>query len=785
MSKVFRSFAKTFHQNQREDSDDDEGPKPPSRSGSMNPRRAFSFGRKKVNIDSYEASVVPNAGKDDEIGSGNGDAAPPVLKRRTDKKASLVSNALSAVLGRRRAVEQGAPKPSPSISSSSAHPGEQPSAPQQADGQMAESRPVSTLPQDMPELTEAERARFVSQVNRTKAQNLKAYEDTLSKSCSLEDIHSYRDNLLGEAWTVICQGYLTKEYTRYVDAENRHKRFLKENREVQTAYLRELTALRDQLRTLPEGSGRFLDVSHFEVLRCLDPDLRPLVEAAVQERMKTFLGQSHAQDSELSMIVSKHLAEERSQYVTERDEAVAKAEKLQKQVAALESDSAKTESILDRERKDAKELKESFAECENERNSLKLELDRFVADVEQLKTLQENDQRALKAKEQEIQELEVQLKASLAARMQSSISKSSDSKPASRCTTPSTAPGRSTSSSSSLPANLVSGQLLGLPEAAAETLEVLSGLQDQLCTTPQTALELHRVLEVLGERLDSDCLEAAYKCKPRATAASIELLAHRVRTARKECALARQCCVAMADAVLAASQMDGELDQGRLREGADQALATHKNLLLQSSSVYSQNVSFLEEPRQRAIQAAAVVLGDAGPPPVVSKSKPAHSDNNGPNRSKTPQRGKTEQTGLPSIKSSADERIGDAESTRPSSQETADKSKTPRIDAEELCVSPHMSRRVSSSTGRTVTASKRAITQPFPAMEMELEEDAMQVSLPAAVPAVSKSSQRKANAQLRNSPTPPPEPRQKPDLLQASPPGGGAFVIPRRRNNMS
>lgn len=779
MSKVLRSFAKAF-QNQADDSDDD-GSAPPSKSGSfINPRRAWSFGRKKpAHADSYEVPIVPK----DPAASLGDEAALPIQKRKAGKKSSLVNDALNAVLSRRRSAAVCSPtdeirKPTVGSSSSSTHPptaGSSGSSTHQGEALVDDSRPNSpgSPHPELGELGEAERVRFVSQVSRVKAEALQACEATLASSCSPEDIHAYRDNILGEAWRVICTGYLTKEYTRYVDAENRHKRFLKENREVQTAYLRELTALRDQLRTLPEGAGRFLAVSHFEVLQCLDPDLRPLVEAAVQERMRVFLGQSHAQDSELSKVVSNHLAEERAQYVSERDAAVAIAEKLRKQVAALESDSAKTESVLDRERQDALEVKESLAECESERDALKLELNQFVAELQQLKALHEHEQRAHKAKEQEIQDLEAQLKASLASR--ASTSKSGDSKSASRSTTP----GLPAASSSRTPlAFVASGQVLGLPEAAAETLEIMSGLQGQLGTEPQTAVELHRVLEALGERLDSDCLEAAYKCKPRATAASIELLAHRVRTGRKECAITRQCCITMVEAILATSQLEGEMDLGRLKEAAENVLEIHKNLLLQGSSVSSQNLSFLEEPRLRAIQAAAVVLGDAAPAPPVSRNK---VDNGNTCRSKTPPaRGKTDSSGLPCIKGAGDERSGDAEAMRPMTQQSARTPSSMQADADQLCPSPPVSRRASAGSSRPVLVSKRSLTQPLPSKEEESAADSGQhIALPS--PVVSKSNLRKAN--ITGPASPPTTPAASRRQEQASAPGGGAFVIPRRRTS--
>ncbi|CAE8653800.1 unnamed protein product, partial [Polarella glacialis] len=63
--------------------------------------------------------------------------------------------------------------------------------------------------------------------------------------------------------------------------------------------------------------------------------------------------------------------------------------------------------------------------------------------------------------------------------------------------------------------------------SAAELLGHVWELQDLMESESAFAVDLHKVLEQLSERLDADAMEAAFKSKPRPTAAAVELLAHR------------------------------------------------------------------------------------------------------------------------------------------------------------------------------------------------------------------------------------------------------------------
>ncbi|CAE8596238.1 unnamed protein product, partial [Polarella glacialis] len=179
--------------------------------------------------------------------------------------------------------------------------------------------------------------------------------------------------------------------------------------------------------------------------------------------------------------------------------------------------------------------------------------------------------------------------------------------------------------------------------SAAELLGHVWELQDLMESEPACAVDLHKVLEQLSERLDADAMEAAFKSKPRPTAAAVELLAHRVRASRREGALLRRCCLSLAEAVLDCRQLlqDGGQALENVTKGTDDALATHKALLLESSSGGIMNVGAQEDPRRRALQAAAAVAAggpaikddQVGPKPDVKKSSASSKPNPVPGRS--------------------------------------------------------------------------------------------------------------------------------------------------------
>eukprot|EP00931_Biecheleriopsis_adriatica_P036247 TRINITY_DN2088_c0_g1_i1.p1 TRINITY_DN2088_c0_g1~~TRINITY_DN2088_c0_g1_i1.p1 ORF type:complete len:701 (-),score=180.11 TRINITY_DN2088_c0_g1_i1:286-2388(-) len=521
---------------------------------------------------SRNASVVPSR-------DGSLQAVPtrPSSKRKSQKKATL-SNALSRLLGKKKETSSS-----------------------EVAGSNFGAVPKDTLGEETEELQEEDWKRFVDKVavqKATQMQELAQEFIATNPGTMKEELISFRDNILREAYTVICQGFLKTEYTRFTEVQARHKRMLAESRASQAAYLREITALRDQLRALPDGAGHFLDIQHFDPLSCLDADVRPLVEAAMQERMKQCLSVAHQQDSELSGIVCSYMNKEKESYLLRTEEAEAEAARLLKENERLQEESRVTDCIIDRERADAKEMKDVLEARKDEINSLNLENSALEAEVRRLQGLSESQEKSLKAAQERMAQQAEELQA---AREEAQQAQARAAAPAGRQLAPLQAPEAGVE-----PRRLLEASPEPLDEApcsssALELLGELGLLKEQLPRSPETAVKLHKALERLSERMDSDCLEAAFRCKPRATAASIELLAHRVRTSRKEATLTRRCCISLAEALLQACSA----------AEADQLGNRHKELLMQSLSVASQNLGDLEDPKQRAIQAAAAVHANA------------------------------------------------------------------------------------------------------------------------------------------------------------------------------
>eukprot|EP00440_Ansanella_granifera_P027658 gb/GFBE01030049.1/.p1 GENE.gb/GFBE01030049.1/~~gb/GFBE01030049.1/.p1 ORF type:complete len:755 (+),score=157.47 gb/GFBE01030049.1/:1-2265(+) len=709
----------------------------PSRGGSIAPSRGGSIAPGKDGP-SREGSFFPGR---EELGPSRGasflpgEVVPsspsgPPPTQRSAKKKSTIKDALGRLMGKR--------KPESIANAVS---------------------PASSLNPDgsgLGDLGQADRQRFIDKVETSKSVQLqKEIQQIMSNSPGVtrEELIGFRDVILEEAWSVICNGFLKMEYTRFTEVETRHKKMLKESRDTQTAYLREITALKDQLRTLPDGAARFCDITHFDPMKCIDEDVRPLVEAAVQERMKQCISQAHGADSELNNIVCKFMAKEREEWVARGEAAEEEAAQLRKEFLSLEAEAKATESIIDRERHDAAEVKKALDTCQQERDELLNQL----SEMKELEAEVEKLRKASATQVQELQDLRQQK-----AQQESLVQEWETGKRRSKvaeddkvedqvCPSPSPP---STAASGSRPGTSV--QVSG-DFSAMQLLGQIGELQDKMQTSPEACVELHKVLESLSSKLDADCLEAAYRCKPKATAASIELLAQRVRTSRKEAALARRCCVALAEALAS-------------HTGEAAALAEHQELLEESTSVATQSMGSLEEPKRRAIQAAVAILSAAAEDRAATPSKgPSKGEKNSP---------------LPALKE-----VKEFKELNESSVEHSQEA-------------PQAPKRTSASGAKasTLNARRRSTTQPLPSISLATAEppqpsDSISPPPPSSAPSAAPSLRetpepsffveggKSGNKHLRQlharSITPSDLATVRPGGVKSKP-GGGTFVIPKK-----
>ncbi|CAE8711804.1 unnamed protein product, partial [Polarella glacialis] len=106
-----------------------------------------------------------------------------------------------------------------------------------------------------PAALDAEKLRFLQKVNekRSVADLEKEICHGLTQHWVVQkDLLSFKDSILREAWEVVNEGFLKREFRRFRKAEASKAEMARQSRDLQTAYLREITALKDQIRVLPE-----------------------------------------------------------------------------------------------------------------------------------------------------------------------------------------------------------------------------------------------------------------------------------------------------------------------------------------------------------------------------------------------------------------------------------------------------------------------------------------------------------------------------------------------------
>jgi len=78
--------------------------------------------------------------------------------------------------------------------------------------------------------------------------------------------------------------------------------------ECKTAYMREITALRDQIRGLGFGVTEAIDVTYYEPLKWLDDSSRNLVQSCVEEKLKGLIADADKEDSVLGQLIGQRVA---------------------------------------------------------------------------------------------------------------------------------------------------------------------------------------------------------------------------------------------------------------------------------------------------------------------------------------------------------------------------------------------------------------------------------------------------------------------------------------------
>jgi len=346
----------------------------------------------------------------------------------------------------------------------------------------------------------------------------------------------------------------------------------RDHAECRAAYLREITALRDQIRGVPCGMEEAVDVTFYEPLQHMDEECQKLVQSCVEEKIKTMFADADREDSLLHMFVQQRVSKQAAiwedllkerdrrekKLIDERDALAQHVQLLQaemrKKIDALENDlRIKSCALQNACEESAARLAESaemtvsLADAQTARQGL---LERLALAEEQL----ERQKKELEKKEVEKKEVEKEEDESQKTGKEEQEEEEGRRQAAAGAFdgAAGTAMSDTIAEFGSLGVHEESRPLL--PGAAAAVLmthaEELHGHLVAKDTTV-TTVDLLTVLERFGEQFDAEIVsELTGVLHMGASDLSVaKLLVMRIRSARRESGLLRSLCIAAIETI--------------------------------------------------------------------------------------------------------------------------------------------------------------------------------------------------------------------------------------------